>query len=114
MIRHGPRALLQIAELREPFDSLERYEATDTLEAALHEAERKIEANPGAGLPAPRPYPQLVRPGVGWVKVGRYWVAYRTAPSLTIAAVFYETANIPGRLYISPGPYRARAPARRT
>jgi hypothetical protein len=30
--------------------------------------------------------------------VGRYWVAYRTTPRLRIDAVFYETADIPGRL----------------
>jgi len=98
LVDFSPRALRQIDELREHYDRQERYEATDALEAALAEAVRKIEANPASGLPAPRPYPQLVRPGRARVKAGRYWVAYRTAPRLIIAAVFFETSNIPGRL----------------
>ncbi len=98
MIHYTRRALRQIADLRAHYDGLQRYEATDALQAALHEAERKIEANPALGLPAPRPYPQLARPGLWWVKAGRYWVAYGTTRKLIIAAVFYETANIPGRL----------------
>jgi plasmid stabilization system protein ParE len=98
LIAFAPRALQQIEHLREHYDRQERYEATDALEAALAEAVRKIEANPAAGLPAPRPYPQLARPGRAWVKAGRYWIAYRTTPRLVIAAVFFETSNIPGRL----------------
>jgi plasmid stabilization system protein ParE len=98
LIGFAPRAVRQVDELRRHYDSQERYEATDALEAALAEAMRKIEANPAAGLPAPRPYPQLARPGRAWVKAGRYWIAYRTAPRLIIASVFFETSNIPGRL----------------
>jgi hypothetical protein len=48
--------------------------------------------------PAPRPYPELVQPGRLWLKAGRYWIAYRTHPTPAIVAVFFETANIPGRL----------------
>ena len=66
--------------------------------AALAEAEAKIEGNPADGLPAPRPYPALKRPGRAWIKAGRYWVAYRTKTPLMIVAVFFETADIPGRL----------------
>jgi hypothetical protein len=33
-----------------------------------------------------------------WIKEGRYWIAYNPAPEPTIVAVFYESANIPGRL----------------
>jgi hypothetical protein len=57
-----------------------------------------IEHNPATGLPAPRPYPQLARPGQAWVKAGRYWIAYRRRPRLVIAAVFFDTANFPKRL----------------
>jgi plasmid stabilization system protein ParE len=98
LIVYSPRALRQIADIRHHYEQLNRIEAINALEAALHEAEYKIELDPAAGLPAPRPYPQLARPRVAWVKAGRYWVAYRTAPRLTIAAVFYATANIPGRV----------------
>jgi hypothetical protein len=68
------------------------------LAATLETAWRIIGGNPFGGLPPPRPYPALVRPGLAWIKVGRYWVAYRTTPRLRIDAVFYETADIPGRL----------------
>ncbi len=98
MIVYAPRALRQLADLRRHYERLNRIEAIKTLDAALYEAEHTIQADPLAGLPAPRPYPRLARSRIAWVKAGRYWVAYRTAPRLTIAAVFYETANIPGRL----------------
>ncbi len=41
--------------------------------AALAEVEDKI-ARGVVGLPAPRPYPWLARPGWAWLKAGRYWV----------------------------------------
>jgi len=97
LIAYAPRALRQISDLCRHYAQLERIEAIRALEAALYEAEGKIDADPGAGLPAPRPYPELALPRVSWVKAGRYWVAYRTAPRLIIAAVFYDTANIPVR-----------------
>jgi hypothetical protein len=33
-----------------------------------------------------------------WIKEGRYWIAYRLSPGPMIVGVFYESANIPGRL----------------
>jgi hypothetical protein len=65
---------------------------------ALAESERRIENEPAAGLPAPRPYPRLAVPGVAWIKGGRYWKAYDLSSSSVIVAVFFETVNIPGRL----------------
>ena len=65
--------------------------------AALREASGVIEADPAKGLPAPRPYPWLARAGQAWVKSGPYWIGYRQQPRLTIIAVFFETADIPGR-----------------
>ncbi len=57
----------------------------------------KIERSPAAGLPAPRPYPEVARAGRAWIKAGRYWVSYRTTKPLVILGVFYEAADIPGR-----------------
>ena len=37
-------------------------------------------------------------PGRAWIKVGRYWIAYRTKAPPLIVAVFYEMAAIPSRL----------------
>ncbi|WP_158932087.1 hypothetical protein [Acidisphaera sp. S103] len=88
----------QVTYLRRHYEGRERPEATAALNAALEAAERLIAERPEVGLPAPRPYPQLARPGRAWIKAARYWVAYRTKAPLLIVAVFYETANIPNRM----------------
>lgn len=97
MIGLTARAVRQFQELREHYEDLDRPAATRGLIVALEQASRIIENNPMAGLAAPRPYPHLARPDRLWVKAGRYWIAYEpTTP--VIVGVFYETANIPGRL----------------
>jgi plasmid stabilization system protein ParE len=95
---YTPRAARQVADLRQHYEKRGRPEATAALNAALEAAERRIAEHSEAGLPAPRPYPGLARPGRAWIKVGRYWIAYRTKAPPLIVAVFYEMANIPGRL----------------
>ena len=96
MIELTPRAQQQVRELGAAYARLERPEAIRNLVAAVAEAARLIERDPSAGLPAPRPYPALARPGQAWIKVGPYWIRYRRAPSV-ITGVFHERANIPGR-----------------
>jgi plasmid stabilization system protein ParE len=88
----------QIDDLRQHYRERDRPEAVRNLISALVEAEARIERDPAAGLPAPRPYPSLARPGRAWIKVGRYYIAYSTTQPPVILAVFHETANIPGRL----------------
>ncbi len=44
------------------------------------------------------PYPGLMLAGRRWIKAGRYWLAYRDGAPPVILAVFFEEANIPGRL----------------
>jgi hypothetical protein len=68
------------------------------LNLALQEAEARIALDPAAGLPAPRPYPRAARPGRVWIKARRYWICYVTGREPVIVAVFFETANIPGRM----------------
>jgi plasmid stabilization system protein ParE len=87
-----------VRSLRVYFEERERPEAARALRNALTAAWEKITTSPAAGLPAPRPYPQLAQPGRLWLKSGRYWIAYRTEPAPAIVAVFFETANIPRRL----------------
>jgi hypothetical protein len=94
LIGYTDEALEQVRAFRRHYETLAR----DAAIRALADSEAKIERAPGGGLPAPRPYPQLARPGWAWIKSGRYWVAYRTGPAPVIVAVFFETANIPGRL----------------
>lgn len=98
MIALSRQARRHVSGLLAYYEEHDRPEAARGLRAALVTAWDKITASPAAGLPAPRPYPQLKRPGWSWIKSGRYWIAYRTAPVLIIVAVFYETADIPRRL----------------
>ncbi len=94
---YAAEARRQIAELQDHYERLQRSEAAIALQVALRTAERQIETRPEKGLASPRPYPALARPGQAWMKSGRYWIAYdRTVPPV-ILAVFYDTADIPGR-----------------
>ena len=80
------------------FDRLDRPEAQQSLLAAIDDALNRIEADPPAGLPAPRPYPEVAQPGRAWIKSGRYWVAYSLTDPPEVIAVFHDTVNIPARL----------------
>jgi hypothetical protein len=95
---YAPGAIDQIDRLREHYVNKQRYEAAEALNAALDEAESWLETKPERGLPAPRPYPRLVRPGWLWMKASRYWVAYTDTRPPMILAVFFEEADIPSRL----------------
>jgi plasmid stabilization system protein ParE len=95
---YAAEARRQIAALRDHYEQLDRIEAVMRLQAALTAAEQRIEARPDAGLPAPRPYPELARDGQAWIKVGRYWITYRLRKPPVIFGVFYEAADIPRRL----------------
>jgi len=98
LIALTPEARRHVRALYAYYEERDRPEATRALRNALNAAWEKITTSPGAGLPAPRPYKQLAEPGRTWLKLGRYWIAYRTQPTTAIVAVFFETANIPGRL----------------
>ena len=99
------RALIYSAEAAARVEALQRHyrvrnrlEAVRNLAAALAEAEARIERDLGAGLSAPRPYPDLARPDRAWTKAGRYWIAYGTTRPPVILGVFHEAADIPGRV----------------
>lgn len=98
MIGYTARALAQIDGLAAHYQRFGRTEAIANLRAALAAAEKRIEAAPFGGLSAPRPYPIVKSKRRLWIKEGRYWIAYRVSPEPTIVGVFYERANIPGRL----------------
>lgn len=97
MIRLSGDAERQITDLLRHYARLGRPEAGRNLIAAIDQAVVRIERDPGAGLPAPHPYPDLARPGRAWTKTGRYWIAYSTTQPPAIVGVFYETADLPGR-----------------
>ena len=98
MIAYTPQATRQVADLRRHYEDLERINAIEALDAALHAAEQRIANNPLLGLTAPRPYPHVACPGRLWTKAGRYWIAYNPMQPPIIVGVFYETADIPRRL----------------
>lgn len=97
MTAYTARAERQVNALRDHYEELGRNSATRALFAALDEAERRID-NGEAGMPAPRPYPGLVRPNRAWIKAGRYWITYSTTTPPTIVGLYFDAANIPGRL----------------
>jgi plasmid stabilization system protein ParE len=75
-----------------------RPEAILNLNQALATAESEIQADPGTGFSAPRPYPTVIVHGWLWRHVGGYWIAWRRRPALLITAVFWDQADIPRRL----------------
>ena len=79
------------------FEAKGRIEASRNLALALDDAEARIVRQPYAGLPAPRPYPDLRRVGASWITSGRCWIAYKLEGPPLILAVFDATADIPGR-----------------
>jgi plasmid stabilization system protein ParE len=98
LIAYTREALAQVRALRRHHEALERDTAIRALIRALADAEARIERAPLTGLPTPRPYPHLAQPGRAWIRSGRYWIAYTTADPPVITAVFYNAADIPGRL----------------
>ncbi len=86
---------MHIATLRQHYHDKGRPEALRNLRSAIRDIPKHIAA--GSGLPAPRPYPQLARPGRALIKVGRYWIAYTLSAPPVVVAVLYEEADIPGR-----------------
>jgi plasmid stabilization system protein ParE len=92
------RAEAQVDALIAHYERLGRGSASRNLLSALEVAATRIQASPLSGLPTPRPYPTLSRPGRLWVQVRPYWIAYTISDPIVIIAVIYDTANIPRRL----------------
>ena len=97
MIAFTPEARRQVRVLHDHYQERDRTEAVRGLRTSLGTAWEKIVGNRGGGLTAPRPYPHLARPGRLWIKAGRYWIAYDPITPV-IVGVFYETADISGRV----------------
>ncbi len=97
MIAYSGEALVLIDELSAHYLRKGRIEAILSLEAALTEAEARIESRPKSGLSAPRPYPELASDSELWILVRHYWVAYTPTDPPVILAVFHDSADIPRR-----------------
>jgi plasmid stabilization system protein ParE len=98
MIALSPEAEAQLDALIAHYEALDRLEASINLLDALERAMKRISATPEAGLPAPRPYPALARPGRRWMVEGSYWIAYSLTNPPVISGVFYAMADIPNRV----------------
>lgn len=94
-MRLSAEARRQVDALRAYYRAKKRLEAVRNLSAALRAVGDPIVG--GKGRPAPRPYPDLARPGEARVLSGRYWIAYSTTQPPMILAVFFDEADIPGR-----------------
>ncbi len=99
MITLSPAAERQLDALIRHYAERLRDEAIDNLVESLERACARYLAGQGLFYDAPRPYPSLLRPGWRWTKEGRYWVAFsKVTNGPVVRAVFYDSANIPGRL----------------
>jgi plasmid stabilization system protein ParE len=98
MIALSPEAEAQLDALIAHYEALDRIEASLKLLEALERAIARISADPEAGLPAPRPYPALAKPGRRWIVEGSYWIAYTLTNPPVISGVFYAMADIPRRV----------------
>lgn len=97
MIELTPEASVQLDVFEQYYVEKQRPQALRNLGHALAEASLVILNAPERGMAAPRPYPELARLGLLWIKRGRYWIAYDPAGPI-IAGVFFETDDIPNRL----------------
>jgi plasmid stabilization system protein ParE len=100
VIRQTRAAAAQVEALFEHYLARDRDGAARNLLRAVGEALDRIEADPLAGLPHPRPYPGMARWGYRWIKAGRYWFGHAVAadgvPVLT--NVLYDAADLPERV----------------
>jgi plasmid stabilization system protein ParE len=65
-----PEAEAHLKGLILHYESLDRPAATRNMMTAVEAAKERIARAPAAGLPAPRPYPQLKKLGRLWLKEG--------------------------------------------
>ncbi len=94
--RLSRRAISQAEALLKHYQRLERAEAIENLAAAIRAAQAIIPTL-RRHRAAPAPYPEVARTGTGWLRQGRYWFAYGTRRPRVIRAIYYDTADIPGR-----------------
>ncbi len=95
-MRLSIRAKAQLAAFRRHYQQKGRPDAAYNVTKALKEAAFRIEM--GWSVPAPTPYPELRRAGEAWVHAGRYWILHTTTKPIIAQAVFYDSADIPGRV----------------
>ena len=95
MIRLSPDTVGNLDALLAHYEERGRPEATASLLAAIERASARIERVPGAGLPAPRPYPSLASDARRRINERADRIADSTTEPPVILGVFYETADIP-------------------
>lgn len=99
MVLVSAAARKQIDALARYYDELDREQATARMTVAMASAVKQIEDQVGPFWQAPRPYPGATRRQWKWLKSHRYWIAFEPiSEGYAITAIFYDAANIPGRL----------------
>ena len=98
ILPYTTRAAFDVVALASHYLDKGRPEAVGVLFRSLSTASVAIRDGTATSYPAPRPYPGVARPSWAWVKAGSYWIAYRRRPTLAITAVFFDAADIPGRI----------------
>jgi hypothetical protein len=99
MVLITAEAQAQLEALEAHYAQLGRDLATIRMTEAMAMAAARIEEQAGPFWPAPRPYPGLAIYGWRWLKEARYWIAFtQISDGYAITGIFFDTANIPGRL----------------
>lgn len=99
MIRLSAGAQAQVEALERHYAEIDRDVAALRMSEAIERAGARIEEQIGPFLLYPRPYPAILVDNWKWLKEARYWIAFEPVfDGYMITAVFYDTANIPGRL----------------
>jgi plasmid stabilization system protein ParE len=100
MARLTAEAERQVTDLVRHYLDRQRVEAATRLIEAVEAAVTAVDQPMTRWSDAPRPYPQLAAAGFRWIKVHRYWIAYKPDPAAQplIHHVLFDGANIPGRI----------------
>lgn len=100
MARLAPEAEADIDRLTDHYlEAKGRPEAARNLASAVQAALARLDKPRVAWRAHPPGYPGIADAGLRWVKVHRYWFAYRVeGGEAVVRRVLYESANIPARL----------------
>jgi plasmid stabilization system protein ParE len=98
VIALSSKADAQLYDLTLYYEEKDRLEAARNLAAALDTVKARIMRAAGAGLDAPRPYPELKALGLKWMIEENYWFAYTLTVPPVIAGIFHASADIPRRV----------------
>jgi hypothetical protein len=99
MARLTNEARRQVNALARHYRRIDRVEAVQKLLQSVELALQNADRIAARGSQFPRPYRQLAKSGVFWIKAHRYWFAYEMdVGEAVITQMFFDQANIPARV----------------